>query len=153
MTTYPADYLDFSTESWGRIHRGHNLNLADLEADLRGSRVGDPGGRMVVEEVHLRYRPRLKWCGQMFGFPCDDEGDWHAHWEAVQPGADTAFTTVWWTDAEAVGDAVGRCNHNGGDGIGAGHACSCVRSVGHPLDDARPHGCNCGALWAHESQE
>ena len=98
MKKYPTNYLDFSTESWGRIHRGHNLNRADLEADLQTSGNSIPTGHMQVEEVHLRYHPRLKWCGEMFGFPCDDEGDWHAHWEPVRPGEDTAFTTVWWTD-------------------------------------------------------
>ncbi|MDH6284048.1 hypothetical protein [Prescottella agglutinans] len=99
MKTYPDNYIDLATENWGRIHRGHNLNRADLEADLRASRVSTPTGDMKVEEVHLRHHPRLKWCGQMFGFPCDDGGNWHAHWEATQPGNDTAFTTVWWTDA------------------------------------------------------
>lgn len=44
---------------------------------------------------------------------------------------------------------VTRCAHNGGQGVGAGHTCKCVRSKGHPLDSDRPHGCSCGALWPH----
>lgn len=99
MKTYPTNYLDFNSGNWGRIQRGHNLNRTVLEADLRDNGYDRLRGRMVVEEVHLRYHPRLKWCGDMFGFGCDDEGDWHAHWEAVRPGEDTAFTTVWWADA------------------------------------------------------
>jgi hypothetical protein len=46
-------------------------------------------------------------------------------------------------------DAIRRpCNHSGGQGIGAGHVCLCVREAGHPLDSDRPHGCSCMALWA-----
>ncbi|NKZ84483.1 hypothetical protein GS982_19985 [Rhodococcus hoagii] len=41
-----------------------------------------------------------------------------------------------------------RCNHSGGTGIGAGHVCRCLREAGHPNDSERPHGCECGALWA-----
>ena len=40
-----------------------------------------------------------------------------------------------------------KCGHNGGQGIGAGHVCLCVREKGHPLDSDRPHGCSCMALW------
>lgn len=40
------------------------------------------------------------------------------------------------------------CAHNGGLGIGAGHRCLCIRPAGHPLDNPRPHGCSCMALWA-----
>lgn len=44
---------------------------------------------------------------------------------------------------------VERCSHNGGQGIGAGHVCLCVRGKGHDLTDSpRPHGCSCGAIWA-----
>jgi hypothetical protein len=43
-----------------------------------------------------------------------------------------------------------RCGHNGGQGIGAGHVCTCVRLKGHAFDSNRPHGCSCGALWADE---
>ena len=46
------------------------------------------------------------------------------------------------------GTAFGRCGNDGGRGIGAGHTCWCVREAGHPLDSARPHGCQCGAVWA-----
>jgi hypothetical protein len=40
------------------------------------------------------------------------------------------------------------CNHDGGRGIGAGHVCRCNHKAGHPLDEPRPHGCSCGAMWA-----
>lgn len=42
------------------------------------------------------------------------------------------------------------CGSSGGQGIGAGHVCRCIRAAGHPLDSARPHGCPCGALWRCE---
>lgn len=43
----------------------------------------------------------------------------------------------------------GRCNDDGGVGIGAGHICRCTRELGHPMTDhsGRAHGCTCGALW------
>jgi len=47
----------------------------------------------------------------------------------------------------------GQCGHNGGQGIGAGHVCECVRAAGHPLDSDRPHGCTCMALWADKGVE
>lgn len=53
--------------------------------------------------------------------------------------------------------ATERCGHIGGQGIGAGHVCICVRAV-HPPGELR-HGCSCGALWRdeevnpHESME
>jgi hypothetical protein len=40
-----------------------------------------------------------------------------------------------------------RCDNNGGQGIGAGHVCRCIRETGHPDDSDRPHGCPCGAVW------
>jgi hypothetical protein len=47
----------------------------------------------------------------------------------------------------------GQCGHSGGQGIGAGHVCRCVRRKGHPLDSERPHGCTCMALWADSVTE
>jgi len=44
------------------------------------------------------------------------------------------------------------CDDNGGQGIGAGHVCKCVRTAGHPNDSDRPHGCVCGALWGNRVQ-
>lgn len=41
----------------------------------------------------------------------------------------------------------GKCGHNGGQGIGAGHTCTCVRTAHHSLASERPHGCPCGAAW------
>ncbi|QPL13944.1 endonuclease VII [Gordonia phage NancyRae] len=42
------------------------------------------------------------------------------------------------------------CGHAGGAGIGAGHVCYCVHVEGHRLDSGRPHGCDCGAMWADQ---
>lgn len=41
----------------------------------------------------------------------------------------------------------GKCGHNGGQGIGAGHTCTCVRTAHHSLNSEQPHGCSCGATW------
>ncbi|QDM57121.1 hypothetical protein SEA_WHACK_58 [Rhodococcus phage Whack] len=96
--SYPTDYFDFTTETFGRIHEGHNLDRDALMADLVEARWNQPGKQMQVAEEHLRYHPRLKWCGRMFGWPCDNEGAWHAHWEGVKPDVDTAFTVIQWVD-------------------------------------------------------
>ncbi|MET4614140.1 hypothetical protein ABIC28_005153 [Rhodococcus sp. PvR044] len=100
MPAYPADYLDFATEQFGRIHQGHSLNPEVLAVDLRAARGEAPTKELLVEELHMQYHPRLKWCGQLFGFPCDEEGDWHSHWAPTQPGDGTAFTTAQWTEPE-----------------------------------------------------
>lgn len=80
----------------GILHRGHNLNREELLADLLHN-YGDPppGHDLHVDEWHLGYAPRVKWCGQ-YGWPCDHEGEWHGHWYAVKPGQDTAFSAVSW---------------------------------------------------------
>ena len=44
------------------------------------------------------------------------------------------------------------CGHDGGRGIGAGHACACTRPIGHALDSERPHGCPCGAMWPDSNE-
>jgi hypothetical protein len=41
------------------------------------------------------------------------------------------------------------CNDEGGVGIGAGHACLCIRWAGHQVatDAEETHACSCGARW------
>jgi hypothetical protein len=92
---YPTDIVN--DYGWGRIHRGHNLTLDMLQRDMV-EHHGYPaeGQSMRIEEVHMRYVPRVKWCERLDGWPCDDEGEWHSHWTAVRPGQDTAFTLVHW---------------------------------------------------------
>lgn len=43
-----------------------------------------------------------------------------------------------------------KCFHDGGQGIGAGHVCLCIREHDHPDDSDRPHACGCGAVWADD---
>lgn len=89
---YPADMV--SDDGWTRIHRGHDLDREMLSADLRHHQgEPPPGHEMHVDEWHLGYAPRVKWCEQ-YGWPCDNEGEWHAHWYHVKPADDSAFTVV-----------------------------------------------------------
>ncbi|SII73883.1 hypothetical protein [Mycobacteroides abscessus] len=93
---YPADFVSADL-GWCRIHRGHGLEVNELLADLTecaGSARRD-GEETIVEQVHLYYQPRIKWCGR-HGDPCDNEGEWHGHWFAARPSTDTAFTLVYW---------------------------------------------------------
>ena len=88
---YPTDIV--TDDGWERIHRGHGLDRDALRADLDHNQgVARGGWDLVVQEVHLAYQPRVKWCGRR-GEPCDNEGDWHAHWHEVRSGDDaTKFT-------------------------------------------------------------
>jgi len=90
---YPADIVN--DDGWGRIHEGHGLDRGDLERDLAHNGGQCPGASLKVEEVYFRWIPRIKWCGNL-GWPCDNEGEWHGHWEAVKPNPDRAFTVVNW---------------------------------------------------------
>lgn len=93
---YPADFV--STDlGWCRIHCGHDLSREELIADLteHGGSLRRDGEQFTVEQVHLYYQPRIKWCGR-HDEPCDNEGEWHGHWFAARPSTDTAFTLVYW---------------------------------------------------------
>lgn len=95
---YPNDIVN---EDYGlhRIHKGHGLDrdmlLVDLEEHGDRRRAGD---ELVVREVYLRYVPRVKWCQNLDGWGCDDEGQWHSHWVEIKPHPDHAFTVVHWGD-------------------------------------------------------
>lgn len=93
---YPTDIA--TDNGWERVHYGHGIHRAALEEDLRqhagAPRVDD---RLTVEEVWMRFVPRVKWCAQFSGFGCDLEGEWHAHWEGVRPGGGDPLTLVRWS--------------------------------------------------------
>ncbi|GAS98835.1 uncharacterized protein RMCC_5800 [Mycolicibacterium canariasense] len=95
---YPTDYID--DEGWARIHRGHNLDVLALRADLAHALGGDVGDDRPVNivEHHLWEQPRVKWC-ERHGDPCGMNGDWHRHWHALRPSdsPDTKFTVVRWS--------------------------------------------------------
>lgn len=95
---YPNDIVN--DDGWGRIHKGHGLDRDKLQRDLE-QHAGNPqrhGETLKAEEVYLRWIPRIKWCGGL-GFPCDNEGEWHGHWEPVRPNTECAFTIVNWSRA------------------------------------------------------
>lgn len=94
---YPTDMV--TDDGWLRIHEGHNLSREALEYDLRERGHARPDGtELHVDEWHLGYAPRVKWCAQ-YGWPCDQEGEWHGHWYHVQPNDRSAFTAVSWQPA------------------------------------------------------
>ena len=92
---YPTEIVN--DDGWGRIHQGHGLDREMLQRDLEDNvdhqRIGEI---LKVEEAYFRYVPRVKWCSN-FGWPCDNEGEWHAHWEEVRPSPESAFTVVNWS--------------------------------------------------------
>lgn len=97
---YPTDIVD--GEGWNRIHQGHELDRAALEYDLRESGASRPDdAELCVEEVHMGYRPRVKWCAN-YGWPCDNEGEWHGHWYALNPGSYGKYTIVRWNRKPAL---------------------------------------------------
>jgi len=104
---YPTDIVTTDGDGWARIHKGHGLDKEMLREDVihnvDDQRVGEV---LVVEEVHLSYTPRVKWCSRHSdGWGCDHEGEWHGHWFAVRPGADTAFTLARWGEARDGGES------------------------------------------------
>lgn len=93
-TSYPTDIV--IGDNWSRIHRGHGLDYAVLTDDLNRNRGTSQGRSMVVDEVYLKYVPRIKRCDTL-GFPCDSEGEWHAHWVDVKPAPGHEFTITSWS--------------------------------------------------------
>lgn len=93
---YPTDIV--TDNDWERIHCGHGIATQTLETDLRKNtgREPRPGEQLLVEEVSMRLVPRVKWCSQLGGFGCDQEGQWHQHWESTPPGSGEPFTLVRW---------------------------------------------------------
>jgi hypothetical protein len=90
---YPTDI--YSDHGHARIHEGHDIDpdvlRADLDLEVGARQPCDLG----VEEVWLRYHPRVKWCDRFDDLGCDMQGDWHQHWSPVRPDtAGCAFTPV-----------------------------------------------------------
>jgi hypothetical protein len=83
-------------DGWTRLHRGHKLDRDDLRDDLVHNQ-GEPlpGHDLHVDEWNLGYAPRVKWCEQ-YGWPCNQEGDWHAHWYQAKPSESNAFSVASW---------------------------------------------------------
>lgn len=99
---YPTDIV--TDRGWERIHAGHELATDTLEQDLRDNGGSAPrdGEQLVVEEVWMRFVPRVKWCAQLDGFGCDQDGQWHQHWEGTRPGSGEPFTVVRWDKAASL---------------------------------------------------
>lgn len=92
---YPNDIVN--DDGWGRIHKGHGLSRYKLYCDLKeNTGIPGPGQTLKVKEVYFRLVPRVKWCAN-YGWPCDNEGEWHSHWEEVRPNPECAFTVVHWS--------------------------------------------------------
>lgn len=98
MNTYPRDIV--TGLGVGRIHKGHGLDPKMLEADLESEcdmqRIGE---RLLISEERLAYRPRIKWCERLDGFGCEENGEWHGHWEPVRENGEL-FTVVQWASDE-----------------------------------------------------
>ncbi|WP_052062024.1 hypothetical protein [Rhodococcoides fascians] len=98
MNEYPQDIYT-SSGRWGRIHQGHGLDSAALQADLEHNLgLQSPKETLSLEEVRLAYQPRIKWCSRVDGFGCDNEGEWHRHWFEVRQNGEL-FTIAQWATA------------------------------------------------------
>jgi len=94
---YPADITVHGHKA-GRIHQGHGHDYHSLLADMEESNPTHPVKDILVEEVHLDYKPRVMYCSNYDGFGCDYDGEWHSHWFEVRGGTDTAYTLVSWEE-------------------------------------------------------
>lgn len=86
-------------EGAGLIFRGHDLDAADVLRRVRHD-MEPLAVAVVTEEVWLHLHPRVKNCAD-YGGPCDLEGEWHGHWEAVKPSPEAAFTIAYPDTQEA----------------------------------------------------
>ena len=94
---YPTDIVVDNLTAWRRIHRGHDLDVDMLRRDLAEAQGDEPTATGVkVDEVWLRYVPRVKWCAAVDGWGCDEQGEWHSHWFATMPGTGDAFSIAGW---------------------------------------------------------
>ncbi|MBN7457799.1 hypothetical protein [Mycobacteroides abscessus] len=99
---FPNDWIDQDTGQWGRIHRGHGLDKAELARDLvenhgQGYRP-NPGDRLeVIESYHLVIADTIR-CQSNGEAPCAADGFRHNHWVQIPPTSASAcqFTEVFW---------------------------------------------------------
>lgn len=90
--TYPTDI--YTDAGHGRIHEGHGLTATELRDDLNYA-IGPRQPYLIdIEQVWLRYQPRVKWCERIDGIGCDMNGDWHGHWSQVRKGTPGCAYTV-----------------------------------------------------------
>lgn len=75
-------------ERHGVYFKGHDIPDAEI--------VKEFGADTIVQrlELHLHYIPRIKWCAN-WSWPCEEEGEWHAHYVETKPGPGTEYTFVW----------------------------------------------------------
>lgn len=61
-------------------------------ADLEEARLYLEADSVDSADFAVHVHPRVKWC-EKYGWPCDDEGEWHEHWEFVT--GEPTMTAVW----------------------------------------------------------
>lgn len=93
MSDYSVGYIDDVLGE--RTCVWFPIGQVDREAVLRELDTEDVAQGDYAIHIH----PRVKWCEKYSGWPCDQEGEWHEHWEFTN-GAPT-HTAVW--DANASG--------------------------------------------------
>lgn len=113
-----------------------NLRLGDTRHEIRATQQGIVNGRQFIADVARNL------------------GNTEEEVNRILDGYDKARTTltnkpneIREIKANPPAGQLGKCGHNGGQGIGAGHTCTCVRTAYHSLNSEQPHGCSCGATW------
>ncbi|SIE16091.1 hypothetical protein [Mycobacteroides abscessus] len=103
---FPNDWIDQTTGDWGRIHRGHGLDKAELARDLVANHGEGyhprPGERLEVIESYYLVIPETVSCEANGEAPCAADGFRHNHWAKVPPTSAPAcqFTEVFWNRSE-----------------------------------------------------
>lgn len=119
-----------------------NLSLGDARHEIRATQPATINGRQFIADVARNL------------------GNTEEEVNRILDGYDKSRTTLTnkpneireIRSAKTIGQSgntghKGKCGHNGGQGIGAGHTCTCVRTAHHSLNSEQPHGCSCGATW------
>lgn len=104
-----------------------NLRLGDTRHEIRATQQGLVNGRQFIADVARNL------------------GNAEEEVNRILDGYDKARSKIIGQSGNT--GHKGKCGHNGGQGIGAGHTCTCVRTAHHSLNSEQPHGCSCGATW------
>lgn len=99
---YPTGFESDNTWGQGVIFQGHGWSeeyCLQMMSEWDRAMIPEEDEVMIVQEWLFKYRPRVMWCQNYDGFPCDNVGTWHPHWSemVIDPtdSPENKFTVVY----------------------------------------------------------